>query len=280
MMFQKLLSLLNRSAQPFQVLSDIHLEVNQQYLSFEFPVCSEHLILAGDIGRLTDYENYLQFIQKQTDRFKLVFLALGNHDFYNDTYEAGLERARRLELEPCLNGRLVLLHQRRFDVPNTNCTILGCTLWSRIPNDSKDMVLLKIQDFQKIQGWSVDSHNSYHESDLVWLMSEIDSVQRDNETQNKKQSILVVTHHAPSLEGTSSPQHTKNPWTCAFATDILSKIPRPIAVKAWVFGHTHYTTEFKNKGIRVVANQRGYVLPGLESKGSKNGFDAGKVIHA
>jgi len=26
-----------------------------------------------------------------------------------------------------------------------------------------------------------------------------------------------------------------------------------------MFGHTHYTTEFKKGGVKVVANQRGYV---------------------
>lgn len=32
----------------FQVVSDLHLEINQQYRSFEIPVCAEHLILAGE----------------------------------------------------------------------------------------------------------------------------------------------------------------------------------------------------------------------------------------
>ncbi|KAJ5360688.1 hypothetical protein N7517_009879 [Penicillium concentricum] len=56
-------------------------------------------------------------------------------------------------------------------------------------------------------------------------------------------------------------------------------------VKIWVFGHTHYTTEFKERGISVVSNQRGYVLPWKTEKGnfdvrrvvSKPGFDEDEV---
>ncbi|KAL4889977.1 Metallo-dependent phosphatase-like protein [Aspergillus ambiguus] len=254
-MFEKVHLIFNKLSTSFQVLSDLHLEINQQYLSFEIPVCAKHLILAGDVGRLVDYDNYRDFLQKQTDRFELVFLVLGNHEFYNDTFVAGLRKARQLAQEPSLNGRLILLHQGRYNIPGSRVIILGCTLWSKVPNEAMDI------------------------ADLTWLLSEIESIQSKNKTQNKKQSILVVTHYAPSHQGTSSPQHTNNPWSSAFATDIVSQISESSGVKVWVFGHTHYTTEFKNQGIRVVANQRGYVLPWNNSQGSKDRFNVGKVIH-
>lgn len=116
-------------------------------------------------------------------------------------------------------------------------------------------------------------HNGSHQLDIAWLLGEIESL------QNKKRSILVVTHHAPSLQDTSSPQHANNPWSSAFATDVLSQIPKSSGINSWIFGHTHYTTEFQHQGIRVMANQRGYVLPWKDSKGPKNAFDVGKVIH-
>ncbi|KAL2817969.1 Metallo-dependent phosphatase-like protein [Aspergillus cavernicola] len=277
-MFEKVRSIFDKPCTSFQVLSDLHLEINQQYLSFDIPVCAKHLILAGDVGRLVDYDNYRGFLQKQTDRFELVFLILGNHEFYNNTFASGLQKARQLEQEPCLNGRLVLLHQGRYDIPGSRVTVLGCTLWSKIPDEARAIVLSKIQDFKKIKDWTVDDHNGSHEADLAWLLSEMELIQSKNKTENKKRSILVMTHHAPSIQDTSSPQHANNPWSSAFATDILSQISKSSGVKAWVFGHTHYTTEFKNQGIRVVANQRGYVLPWNNLKGSKDGFDVGKVI--
>lgn len=278
-MFEKVCSIFNNVSTSFQVLSDLHLEINEQYLYFEIPVCAKHLILGGDVGRLMDYDNYRDFLQKQTDRFELVFLILGNHEFYHDTFAAGLQKSRQLEQEPSLNGRLILLHRGRYDIPESHVTILSCTLWSKVPDKAGDIVRSKIQDFKKIQDWTVDDHNGSHQSDLAWLLSEMESIQSKNKTQKRKRSILVVTHHAPSLQNTSSPQHANNPWSSAFATDILSEISKSSGIKFWVFGHTHYTTEFKVQGIRVVSNQRGYVLPWNNSKGSKDGFDVGKVIH-
>lgn len=262
MMHRTIWSFFKRPSVSFQTLSDLHLEVNQQYSSFEVPVSSKYLILAGDMGRLQDYKEYLAFLQKQTNDFEIVFLVLGNHEFYNGSFESGLKKAVQLEQEPSLNGRLVLLHQRRFDIPDSCVTILGCTLWSGIPGESKDIVQSKIQDFKKIEDWTTDKHNAAHESDLTWLRNELQALRQENENVLKRtdtRSIVVVTHHAPSLQHTSSPRDAQNPWSAAFGTDLLSE--RWDGVKVWVFGHTHYTTEFKERGIRIISNQRGYVLP-------------------
>ncbi|KAJ9264649.1 hypothetical protein DTO212C5_7031 [Paecilomyces variotii] len=270
----------NRSLVSFQILSDLHLELDEQYSQFEIPVCARYLILAGDVGCLADYEQYREFIKNQTDRFELVFLVLGNHEFYKASLAAGIEKARRLERESCLNGRLVLLHQRRFDIPGSHVTLLGCTLWSKVPDQSRDIVRSKIKDYKNIEGWTVDEHNAAHDSDFSWLGQEIESIRNENakmeEEQIQTRSVLVVTHHAPCLQGTSNPQHGESPWRFAFASDVLGQIPGD--VKIWVFGHTHYTVDFMRNGIRVVSNQRGYVRPRSDLNGNQNSFDTRKII--
>jgi predicted phosphodiesterase len=283
MVLQMIRSLLNRSSFSFQILSDLHLEVNRQYSSFEIPVCCSRLILAGDIGRLVDYDDYRDFLQRQTERFERVFLVLGNHEFYNMSFAAGLEKAKQLEKEPSLNGRLVLLHQKRYDVPNSHITILGCTLWSKVPSETRDIVNAKIKDFQKIEDWTIDDHNAAYDSDIFWLRQQVRLIHTENDQTKKrtpKRLILIATHHAPSLRKTSNPQHTQNLWSSAFATDILSEDDWN-GVKIWVFGHTHYTTEFKEAHVRVVSNQRGYVLPwssDLKKSNKKHRFDVKRVI--
>ncbi|KAH8696476.1 calcineurin-like phosphoesterase [Talaromyces proteolyticus] len=259
-MFSKTWPFICRPSVSFQVLSDPHLEIKQQYQSYEIPLCADYLILA---------DKYRGFLQKQTQQFKLVFLILGNNEFYNGTFAFGLEKARQLEQESSFNGRLIILDRGRYDIPGSCVTILGCTLWSKIPHESRDIVQSKIKDFQKIKDWRVDNHNTCHVSDLVWLLKEIHSIQQVNENVEKrsqKQSILVVTHHAPSLERTSSPQHSQNPWKSAFGTDVLSHSLN--GVKVWVFGDTQYTTDFREGGVRVV-----------DSAATKDGFDIRKVIH-
>lgn len=269
-------SILNLASESFQVLSDLHLEVGQQYSSFTIPPIAANLILAGDVGRLTDYDGYLGFIKSQTDQFKRVFLVLGNHEFYGISFRDGLQKAKKLEAETCLNGRLILLQNSRLDIPGSSVTVVGCTLWSRIPADAEDIVRSKIKDFQRIDSWTVEAHNAAHNTDICWLMDEIKSIRQQTQNTKKPRTILVVTHHAPSIAGTSSPQHTLNPWNSAFATDVLHEDGWD-GVKVWAFGHTHFTTEFKVDGIKVLSNQRGYVFPWSKQQ-TKADFDARKVI--
>lgn len=280
-MLKRLNAIFHRPGASFQVLSDLHLEVNRQYQSYEVPACAPHLILAGDIGRLCDYEDYRDFLQMQTDRFRLVFLVLGNHEIYSQSYESALESARFLAQEDCFEGRLILLHHSRYDMPDSPVTILGCPLWSHIPKEQRGIVASTIQDFKQIEGWSIEEHNQAHESDLAWLLREIDSVQVANRDKpvDERRTILVVTHHAPSVQKTSHPQYQYSPWRSAFATDVLSRIPELNNVKAWIFGHTHYCTDVKERGVRILANQRGYKFTSDDSKEPKDGFDLRKVIH-
>lgn len=81
----------NAGSYKFQYMSDLHLEVGQQYSTFDFPPTAPYLILAGDIGRLIDYDKLLLFLTKQTSRFDAVFYVLGNHEFYGTSRSKGLE---------------------------------------------------------------------------------------------------------------------------------------------------------------------------------------------
>lgn len=246
-----------------QIMSDLHLEVGQQYQEFDFPVTGRLLILAGDIGRLIDYEEYRTFLERQVARFAKVFLVLGNHEFFGLSYEEGISKAKQLSQEPTLEARLILLDREIWTDEITGSIIMGCTLWSFIPDSAKAVVESKVNDYKKIDGWSVDKHNQIHAGDAAWLTSELQSLSDASKANHQQQgrNILVVTHHAPSLTGTSAPEHVNNPWTPAFATVLLPRLNTD-RVKTWVFGHTHFTTEFFSDGVHLIANQRGYVFPG------------------
>jgi predicted phosphodiesterase len=272
------------SSSAFQILSDLHLEAGQQYPSFEIPPSAPYLILAGDIGRLLDYEFYLAFLAKQTAQFEKVFLVLGNHEFYGLSFSTGIKTAQKLESEPILSGKLILLHQKRFDVPNSSVTLLGCTLWSRIRQDAKEIVQMKVSDFKKIEGWTPDTHNAEYESDVAWLRGEVQKIHEETKTEKgAKRKILIVTHHAPSTKETAAPEHVENPWSSAFSTDLITKDDWT-NVKIWIFGHTHFTTDFGKFGVRVFSNQRGYVLPGsvekkITEKDKTKVYDVKKVVY-
>ncbi|KAF4509321.1 hypothetical protein G6O67_005586 [Ophiocordyceps sinensis] len=248
-------------------MSDLHLEVGQQYSTFSFGVTAPFLLLAGDIGRLLDYDGYLGFLQGLAPRYRKVFLVLGNHEFYGLDHGSGLDAARRLSREPSLADTVVVLNKTRWDDPDSNLTILGCTLWSAISDEARGVVEAKVNDFKKMGAWTARKHNEVHADEVAWLRHQVSLA--------RGRLLLVATHHAPCLEGTSQPGHSDNPWSSAFATDLLAQEGWG-GVSVWVFGHTHYSTDFSlPSGIRLVANQRGYVLPCMTdgSRTNKGGHD-------
>ncbi|KAI1341658.1 Metallo-dependent phosphatase-like protein [Xylariaceae sp. FL0016] len=259
-----------------QILSDLHLELCQQYLTYEFPATAPLLLLAGDVGRLLDYDALLAFFSVQVSRYEKVLWVLGNHEFYGLDYESTVSRASQLAQEEKLAGRLELLQRKRWDDPNSRLTVLGCTLWSYVTGKEVEAVVGRVKDFKRIANWSIAGHNGAHVEDLVWLREQAAQIRAQKHSERRV--VLIATHHAPCHDGTSRPEHRQNPWNAAFATDLLDSGDWT-GVRVWVFGHTHHCVDFERDGLRVVANQRGYIIPdsqqqGPEESGTKRaGFD-------
>lgn len=241
-----------------QYMSDLHLEAFDLYDSFEIPRVAPILLLAGDVGRLGSYDKLLRFFQRQCNVFERVLYVLGNHEHYGLTRQRCLELAKQLEEESSLMGRLTLLDRTRVDLDD-GITLLGCTLWSHVPDQSKDVVSTKISDFKgHISGWTVDDHNCEHERDLSWLQSEIEQLAKET----PRRSVVVATHHAPSIPGTSSERDCNNAWSSAFATELIDGSIQQWEghqmISHWIFGHTHHCCQYMRQGVKVLANQHGY----------------------
>ena len=258
-------------SQRFQFMSDLHLEVGRQYSTFDIPCRAPYLILAGDVGRLCDYQMYLDFLTKQCLRFLKVFLVLGNHEFYGGSRAEGLRFAADLEQEAALQGRLIVLNRRRVDVSD-NVIVLGCTLHSRISDVHRAVVESKVKDFTRIQNWTVSDHNTEHSADVEWLQNQIRDIKKgervDSKGTTRSREIVVVTHHAPIRRGSSQPRDENNPWSDAFSTQLVGiNGNEPLSsVRWWIFGHTHYTTSCSRDGVNFISNQRGYVLSRSDEK--------------
>lgn len=262
----------NKSMVLFQIASDIHLEVNHEYASYNIPAAAPYLILAGDIGQLSEYEEYLSFLERHTKEFKLILLVLGNHEFYGADHPTGVETARKLVLDARLDGKVVFLDGSTYHVADSDISVLGCTLWTSIPDDKVETVMSRVKDYQYIKDWSAQVHNQCHDRDLTWLQNEVGSIYR----RFPERKLIIVTHHAPCSNQTSKPQYANNPWNCAFASDIIQSGTLP-GVYVWVFGHTHYSTDFFKDGIRVIANQRGYKSTAFTGSNA-NRYNATKTI--
>ena len=158
-------------------------------------------------------------------------------------------------------GEFILLDRTRVDLDAT-VTILGCTLWSHIPSAASEEVERRINDFKRIRQWTVKTHNAAHMADATWLDRECAKIRAEEPDRR----IIVLTHYAPAISGTSSPRHgnqSSNIRT-AFATDMSSWTCWGPPVKVWAFGHTHFCCDFTRNGVRVLSNQRGY--EGIEAE--------------
>jgi 3',5'-cyclic AMP phosphodiesterase CpdA len=240
--------------------------MGNQYSTFKFPASAPFLILAGDIGCMIDYDGYRSFLKSQVSRYKKVFLVLGNHEFYGLGYQSTIKKARRLSQERSLSGGLVLLHRTRWDDPDSDLTILGCTVWSAIPKAAYDIVEAEVNDFRMIHQWTAQRHNSVHEEEVAWLREQVQEVR----ASVPKRRLLIATHHAPCIEGTARPDQVDNPVNRAFSTDLVQQEGWE-GVKNWVFGHTHYSSRLSRNGIDLVSNQRGYVFPGRPARRRRGG---------
>ncbi|KAJ9287203.1 hypothetical protein DTO021C3_5121 [Paecilomyces variotii] len=246
-----------------QILSDLHLETPPAYDIFTIVPKAPFLALLGDIGYVKD-DGFFDFIRTQLQRFRVVFLVLGNHEPYHSNWTETKSKVLRFKhdadhmfQEGEITGKFILLDQTRFDISAT-VTILGCTLFSHVTADQAESVNFGLNDFYHIDDWSVEKHQEAHVADLTWLNTEIDSISRF-EPQRK---IVVFTHYCPSTHETViDPRHRNSRISSGFMTDLkMEQCWQRNTVKLWAFGHTHFNCDFQDAetGKRVVSNQRGY----------------------
>lgn len=100
-----------------------------------------------------------------------------------------------------------------------------------------------------------------HDKDLGFLHQELASSSKAGEP-----ATVVVTHHAPTMQGSSHPQYRTplhNLPNYGFATPLeylFAQFNRPdnSNVKLWISGHTHFNMDSTLFGTRCVSNQHGY----------------------
>ncbi|KAF1976408.1 hypothetical protein BU23DRAFT_588159 [Bimuria novae-zelandiae CBS 107.79] len=275
----------------FQILSDLYLNYEHQYLTFHIPVSAPYLILAGNIGHLADYDAYLYFLVRRCKLYEKVYLVLGALEFRGLTHTEGLTLARHMQEESATKGKLQILHRTRVDVPGTNVTLLGCTLWSHISGTAASAVLKKAPEFDAEEGirqWTVSQHNEEHFIDLAWLRAEIhppNMFAGADALATSTPQLVVVSSFSPDLHFTLLPWQVHSPWCAALGTNLLNGNDW-IGVRCWVHGSTGRTGKAKRFGMKVISNQRGRVgeeekgilKDGISEKEKVESFDVTKVF--
>ena len=264
------------------------------------------LALLGDIGNPMQ-SIYRDFLLMQAKRFKAVLVLSGNHEYYSlqrsklRPQEGGSWRtatelhtsveditaaiSQICEEHPALHyvdNRVVRLG------PGTRAPALLCTpLWSHVPPDAMDVVGRSLNDYQKCYVrndpssaeaadglCSLDGEHSlrrlspadtsrWHSLAVAWLQREIARLKSVGVS-----SIGVLTHHTPSMQGTSHPRFegsnadpVQHALKHAFSTDLAAVYETVPELVLWAYGHTHYNNDRTVGTTRLVSNQRGYPTP-------------------
>ncbi|KAI1268752.1 Ser/Thr protein phosphatase superfamily [Xylariaceae sp. FL1019] len=277
-----------------QVLSDLHLESPKAYEIFSIPPKAPSLALLGDIGYAVKHESdYHSFLRRHLAHFRTILLVMGNHEPWHSNWDKATESMRAFEAEiraerkkdpACGLGEFVLMDRTRYDIKTLGSSpenaeeetviVLGCVLFSHVPEKAMEDVSLGLQDFYVTEHWTVEEHNNAFQTDLSWL--NVAAIEQEKQQDGKERKIIILTHHSPTMEDQANdPVHAGSKIQAGFVTDVSQEgCWKSPLVKVWAFGHTHYNCDFvlEEGRLRVLANQKGYY------GGRSNGFDIEKVV--
>lgn len=271
-----------------QVISDVHLEqLNRKATNWKEelvqPMCDTVACL-GDLCELQHGELWQEFVGYLAAHWRLVLLVNGNHEYHNDerlTVDELKARQREwLQQWPHVHwlddSEWVV---RRPDDGQPVVVVWGATFWSRVPAKHAAETERQLRDYHltwvpypfelpvettttqdepaevvKLERrLRVADTNQWHEAAVTRLAEYLHT------DHHHTVPLIVLTHHAPLTQGTSSPRFEldrERALNSAFASHQAGLFhPR---VKLWAFGHTHWHADFMYRTTRVVSNPHGY----------------------
>lgn len=251
-----------------RILSDLHLDVNRGaapdaiFADRNFDV----LAVAGDVRQ--DPVEAIRWLESQKAwADKSIVYVLGNHEFYDEDFDAARKAAARAARMTC--GRIHCLDPGVAIIDGVR--FIGATLWS----DLKAIVTAQpfmvaeqgLNDYRVIRrdGGRLRAIETAQEHDrqLAFIV-EATKTPFDGAT-------VVVTHHAPSMRSVT-PIYKDDPVTICFASVLDDQMQRMVerGVKLWIHGHVHNNARYRC-GVEVVCNPVGYGV--FSGKRENSGFD-------
>lgn len=231
------------------------------------------LILAGDLSigtlfimREQPYPySWLSIIAR---RFKHVVIVLGNHDFWSDCPEderlsirEGGKKAQQ-KILACGIENATILSSEAVEFELDGILFVGATFWTDL-NKGNPIAAVNLPNQMigdsKIEFWAGDENNP--KPPLLtakgWALQHlIDKKMIEVSAKSfPDKKIVVVTHHAPLLNLSSSSTHFNAAYYESDCSDLILDNPN---IVFWAFGHTHENADFQLEHCRVYSNPIGY----------------------
>ena len=253
----------------FQLYSDIHIESWNKLP--ELPVKSKYLILAGDICQF-NHNLFFKFLDYCSVHWEKTFYIPGNHEYYS--LKKNMDELE-FEYKYFISKRYknVFYLNNSFTSLNEEINIYGTTFWTEPPFlVSGKQIKYYINDYSNIQYFNNSSNRVVDLDSCKIRQLSNDSFNQLQEYLNETtKKTMIITHFPPTRNGTSDPKYSiTNPLIQSYFSwpnDTLSKLNLK-NVLTWISGHTHWSYDFQQDGIRLISNQLGY-----KSEIGKTGID-------
>ena len=267
-----------------QLLSDLHFEVNPQFVPEPAPH-ADVLVLAGDIGAYQS-GSALQGEHFGIERFAHwpvpVLYVPGNHEYDAQDFDAAHERLRR----SC--AQLGIFWLEREAVVLGDVRFVGTTLWSdfdalaTLPAGKAAGHALahllkqrekafRAADFYLRKTGTTRAGRPFLAETVRAQALECQAWLRNALAQPFDGPTVVVTHFAPSLRS-ADPRYGLTPGTAGFCNALDALLPQ---AQLWLHGHLHAPSDYVASGhteagapwrCRVVANPLGYAQKGEQAQ--------------
>lgn len=229
--------------------SDLHLECRGIYdnVISDFWTNSnnkQYLALVGDIGNLTN-NNLERFFSKIAGKYKKIYYVPGNHEFWHKTkcYHEIEHELKKM----CNYHDIIYMNNKKVHI--NDYQIIGTTLWSNV-TDTNNLS----GDYKNInyQGEKITPEitNEFNKNSIKFI----------SENLNNDKSI-ILSHHAPLFKNCLKYEHIYDLKNQNYCNNLKYLLKDPI--KYWIFGHTHYSTNFYFNNVNIRANQLGFVKPNI-----------------
>ena len=198
-----------------------------------------------------------KFLKKICVHFQAVLYIPGNHEFYKIKDMEPIPTTELYKKLNTLESSIPNLHiLNRNSVKIGNYCIIGCTLWSLIPENGKlPTYRVRINDITKYK------YNKNYMQDLQYIKDMIAYC------KNKKLKLIVVTHYPPSLKCLNI-KHERDKFEYLYATN-LENIVGDSIIHTWICGHVHWNFNFKIKNTNLLSNQKGRIKDGVKTYNPK-----------
>lgn len=242
----------------FQYISDVHFDTQNSKLvsvSDIIEPVAPMLLIAGDLGRVENYKEYVSVLKELCSMFQHVILVPGNHEYYtSDPNTSYSETKIKLLNLPVKIPNLHVLDDTYVIIGEI--LLYGSTFWSYCPHQYFKGIPIYNDEKNPVSAYM---YNNWH------LTSKLSLENIVNYSRSMQYKMIVVTHHAPTFYEVLDAKYrdstdTKNYMYCS-QSDLLLEND---VIKYWVYGHTGHNRTPSLDGNKLISNQ--YLKNGWNKK--------------